>query len=66
MNIATEQIAYTRRQAAEQSGYSQKIIDAAVRAGDLVETYPEINGRRLKRGRILHADLQRWLEEGRS
>lgn len=66
MSAIDQQISYTRRQAAEKAGYSQRIIDDAVRAGDLPETFPQVNGKRLKRGRILHRDLERWLEEGRS
>lgn len=61
--MTADQVAYTRVQAAEKCGYSRDVIDAAVRAGDLREVKPEINGRRLKRGRILHEDLVAWMRE---
>lgn len=61
-----DQLAFTRQQAAEATGYSKDVIDAAVRSGDLRETFPSVNGRTLKRGRILRDDLSRWLASGTS
>ncbi|MQB00530.1 MAG: hypothetical protein GEU78_09605 [Actinobacteria bacterium] len=58
---ALDQLAYNRRQAADASGFSKDIIDAAVRSGDLRETFPEVNGKRLKRGVILREHLEEWL-----
>lgn len=63
---ALTQLAYNRRQAAEASGFSKDVIDAAVRSGDLRETFPEVNGTRLKRGVILRHHLEQWLEGERS
>lgn len=56
-----DKIAFTRREAAEVSGYSGDIIAAAVLSGDLRESRPEVNGRRLSKGVILRADLEAWL-----
>lgn len=56
-----EQFSFSRAQAAEASGYPKETIDAAVRSGDLRETFPEINGRRIRRGVIMRDDLLAWL-----
>lgn len=54
-------VAYTRREAAEAAGVSYDTLSAAVRSGDLRETKPEINGRRIRNGVILRDDLEAWL-----
>lgn len=60
--VDLDQLAYTRTQAAQAVGYSKGVIDAAVRSGDLQERFPEIRGKRLKRGVIRRSDLQAWLD----
>jgi len=64
MHAVDEQISYTRRQAAEVTGYSYDLICAAIRSGDLREVRPEVNGRRVRDGRIMRDELIRWLKEG--
>lgn len=62
--LAPDKLAYNSRQAAEASGYSWDVIRAAISAGDLRETFPVVNGTRLKRGVIRREDLQAWLDQG--
>lgn len=64
MAAVDQQMAFTRKEAAEVTGYSWDVISAAVRSGDLRETYPEVNGKRLQRGVILREDLHAWLKSG--
>lgn len=57
----SSQIAYTRRQAAEQLGLSMSTIDKAIRSGDLRTVQPTIDGRRLATVLITHEELTRWI-----
>lgn len=56
-----DKISFTRYEAAEATGLTYDTISAAVRSGDLREIKPEVNGRRLRNGVILRADLEAWL-----
>ncbi len=58
-----DKLAYTRREAAEALGYEITTINRAVRAGDLRETYPRVNGEPLKKGVILADELRRWASD---
>jgi excisionase family DNA binding protein len=58
---ALDQLSYTPRQAAEKTGVSEYTIGAAIRSGDLRTVQPEVNGRRIRKHLILHADLLEWL-----
>lgn len=56
-----DKLAFSRREAAEVSGYGLDTIAAAVLSGDLIESRPEVNGRKLSKGVILRSDLEAWL-----
>lgn len=56
-----DQVSFTRAQAAAVTGLTYDTISAAIRSGDLREIKPEVNGRRLRNGVILRADLEAWL-----
>lgn len=52
--------------AAAATGLSRNTIIAAVRAGDLVSHYPEIDGRQLAKPVIDADDLRAWVRRGKS
>lgn len=55
------QIAYTKRQAAEATGVSLDTIRRAIQAGDLVTVAPRVDGREIQKRLILSSELERWL-----
>jgi excisionase family DNA binding protein len=55
------QIAYTRKQAAEQVGVSVDVIDRAIRSGDVRATRPMVDGRRISTVLVTHEELLRWV-----
>lgn len=59
-----DKLAFTRREAAEVTGYSVDIIQAAILSGELREVRPQVNGRRVSKGVILKVDLEAWLQAG--
>lgn len=59
--MTKQQIAYSRRQAAETTGLSVDVIDRAIKAGDLRAVRPTVDGRKLATVLILHTELERWL-----
>jgi hypothetical protein len=61
---ATElnQLAFSRRQAADACGLSVDTIAAAILSGDLRAVQVTVNGKKVNRQLILRKDLEAWLE----
>ncbi len=58
---AADKLAYTRAEAATACGDEVSTIIRAIKAGDLAETFPKIAGEKVKRGRIMRDELERWI-----
>ena len=60
--MSPTKITYTRREAAEATGISEKTLDKAIKAGDLQTLpKPEINGRKVGTVLIAARELSRWI-----
>lgn len=59
--IPLHQISYAFDQAAHSTGLSRDVIMRAVRSGDLVVHYPEIDGRAISKPVIYADDLRAWI-----
>jgi hypothetical protein len=62
--VAIEPVSYSYETAAAATGYSQDVLQRAVRAGDLAVRYPRVNGRALSKPVIEREELARWVNEG--
>ncbi|MFE5293013.1 hypothetical protein ACFQ8T_12600 [Isoptericola sp. NPDC056618] len=56
---------YSYQTAALATGVSRDVIIRAVRAGDLVVSRPEVDGRPIAKPLIPRAELHAWIERGR-
>jgi len=58
--------AFSVETAALASGVSEDIIRRAIRAGDLQISNPKVNGKPITKNLIPRADLEAWIEAGKS
>ena len=66
MNAPIAAVSYSIDTAAPASGYSPDQIRRAVRAGDLLMHYPDVDGRQLSKGVILAEDLRARVAAGKT
>lgn len=59
-------VSYSFTGAAKATGYSEDVIRRAVNAGNLTPRYPEVAGRQLTKPVLEHAELMRWVGEGKT
>ena len=66
MNEPIAAVSFSVDGAAAATGYSPDQIRKAVRAGDLVMNFPEVDGRQLAKG-VIDADVLRaWVRRGKT
>lgn len=59
-------VSFSYETAALATGYSTDVIKRAVRTGDLIARYPEVEGRALSKPVIERDELERWIRAGKT
>lgn len=66
MNATIAAVSYSIDTAAAATGASRDVVQRAMRSGDLVVHYPDIDGKQVGKPLILAEDLRAWVAAGKT